>query len=114
MEPFMGTGVVAFNAGFGQAVLGDVNPHVIRFYKDIQTGKLTPLRVRAYLEEEGGYLREAGKDGYEHYTHVKIGSIGSTTRSTSCFCRERFQWNDEIQQKGRVEYTFLQETESFQ
>ena len=71
IEPFMGTGVVAFNAGFGQAVLGDVNPHVIRFYRDIQTGELTPFRVRAYLEEEGGYLRDAGEDGYEHYNHIR-------------------------------------------
>ncbi len=31
IEPFLGTGVVAFNAGFREALLNDVNPHVIRF-----------------------------------------------------------------------------------
>ena len=38
IEPFLGTGVVAFNSGFKEAILNDTNPHIINFYKGIQTG----------------------------------------------------------------------------
>jgi DNA adenine methylase len=71
IEPFLGTGVVAFNSGFVSALLGDTNPHVIKFYQEIQSGRIRPSRVRAYLEEEGENLRRAGNSGYEHFTRVK-------------------------------------------
>jgi len=68
IEPFLGTGVVAFNCGFRHAVLGDANPHVIRFYRDVQRGVICPDRVREYLEDEGESLRT---DGGVHYNHVR-------------------------------------------
>ena len=36
IEPFLGTGVVAFNSGAKKAILNDSNPHIINFYKGIQ------------------------------------------------------------------------------
>ncbi len=66
IEPFLGTGVVAFNCGFRRAVLGDANPHVIRFYREVQQGVICPERVRTYLEAEGEKLRTAGGPRYNH------------------------------------------------
>ena len=36
IEPFLGTGVVAFNSKAKSALLSDINPHIIRFYSDLQ------------------------------------------------------------------------------
>lgn len=71
IEPFLGTGVVAFNSGFKRALLGDTNPHIIHFYKQIQQGELWPEQVRAFLESEGEALRQAGNDGYDYFNIVK-------------------------------------------
>lgn len=71
IEPFLGTGVVAFNSGFRRALLSDTNPHVINFYKAMQSGTIHPTIVRDYLEEEGGKLRSAKDKGYEHFIFVK-------------------------------------------
>ena len=36
IEPFLGTGVVAFNSGCPKALLGEINPHIIRFYEAVK------------------------------------------------------------------------------
>lgn len=71
IEPFLGTGVVAFNSGFKQAMLSDTNPHLIRFYQQIKDGTIRPSLVREYLEKEGQELRVAENEGYVHFTYVK-------------------------------------------
>ncbi|MCA0235772.1 MAG: Dam family site-specific DNA-(adenine-N6)-methyltransferase [Bacteroidetes bacterium] len=71
IEPFLGTGVVAFNSGFNKAILNDTNPHIINFYIGIQKGEITAPKIRAYLEEEGELLSKAGNNGYEHYLTVR-------------------------------------------
>lgn len=71
IEPFLGTGVVAFNSGFSKAILSDTNPHIINFYKKIQDGSINPFKMRQFLEEEGNLLRLADNDGYEHYLKVR-------------------------------------------
>lgn len=71
IEPFMGTGVVGFNMGFEKAILNDTNPHIVKFYKAIQSGAITPVEVRKYLIEQGDLLRIAGDSGYDHYRLVK-------------------------------------------
>ena len=63
-EPFMGSGVVGFNMEPEKAVFADVNPHIIAFYKGIQSGFLTPCTVRAFLEHEGALLETGGEDYY--------------------------------------------------
>lgn len=64
IEPFMGTGVVAFNLAPKRALLCDTNPHLIAFYQGIATGEITPERVRHYLETEGARLSEKGESHY--------------------------------------------------
>lgn len=71
IEPFLGTGVVAFNAGYKQAILGDTNPHIINFYKAVQQKTMTPLLMRQYLKNEGDLLRRADNGGYDHYLTVR-------------------------------------------
>lgn len=71
IEPFLGTGVVAFNSGFKQAILNDTNPHIINFYKGIQQKIITAPLMRQYLEQEGGLLSKADNNGYEHYRFVR-------------------------------------------
>ncbi len=71
IEPFLGTGVVAFNAQYSKALLSDANPHIINFYKGVQDKSITPLSVKKYLEEEGKLLSKSDDKGYEHYKFVR-------------------------------------------
>jgi DNA adenine methylase len=64
IEPFMGTGVVAFNIVPESALLCDTNPHLINFYTAIAEGEITPERVRGYLNDEGSKLLEQGESHY--------------------------------------------------
>jgi DNA adenine methylase len=71
IEPFLGTGVVAFNSGFRKALLTDINPHVIRFYQGIKDGEITPRRVRDFLQKEGEQLEKAPNNGYSHFHTIR-------------------------------------------
>ena len=71
IEPFLGTGVVGFNLSSDAAILCDANPHIIRFYADIQAGALSPALVREYLEREGEALRSADREGYAHFNLIR-------------------------------------------
>ena len=71
IEPFFGTGIVAFNSGFRRALLADINPHLITFYQAIKDGEITPASVRAFLETEGGLLLNANDKGYAHFRAVR-------------------------------------------
>lgn len=71
VEPFLGTGVVAFNSGYKKAIVNDSNPHIINFYRQVQSGEITPLKMKQYLETEGTILSSAGDNGYDHYRAVK-------------------------------------------
>ena len=64
IEPFTGTGAVAFNVAPDHAILCDTNPHLINFYSGIASGQITPEIVREYLVREGGLLLTKGEDHY--------------------------------------------------
>ncbi len=65
IEPFMGSGVVGFNIAPSTAIFADTNPHIIGFYNQIKTGKITSYIVRQFLEEEGEILSR--KDAVYYY-----------------------------------------------
>ena len=66
VEPFMGTGVVAFNVKPKKALLCDSNPHLIRFYNAIKDKEITSGIVKRHLTNEGIKLLESeGKYYYE-------------------------------------------------
>lgn len=64
IEPFMGTGVVAFNLAPQKALLCDTNPHLIRFYQSIANKEITSTVVRNYLNREGALLLDQGEKHY--------------------------------------------------
>lgn len=64
IEPFVGTGVVAFNVAPKHALLNDKNQYIISFYKDIQRGKITGKIVREFLEYHGDKLEKKGSEYY--------------------------------------------------
>ena len=64
IEPFMGTGAVAFNVAPRRAILCDTNPHLVNFYSGIASGEITPEVVKEYLEREGAKLLSIGEDHY--------------------------------------------------
>lgn len=72
IEPFFGTGVVGFNSIVsGRHIVGDTNPHIINFYRCLQTGDVNEVNMRAYLEKEGKMLSSADEDGYSHYKLIR-------------------------------------------
>ena len=68
IEPFLGSGVVAFNLAPRRALLADINPYIIRFYQAIQEKEITPQVVREYLSEEGNRL---AREGETHYYTIR-------------------------------------------
>lgn len=71
IEPFFGTGVVGFSFGSETAILNDTNPHIIRFYKEVQNGNITAYSMKQYLEKQGALLKKAGNGGYDYYLEVR-------------------------------------------
>ena len=71
IEPFFGTGVVGFNAGFKTNIVGDTNPHIINFYDQILNGCITSSSTRMFLEEQNLLLSSSEEDGYVHYRKVR-------------------------------------------
>lgn len=71
-EPFFGTGVVGFNSPVkGRKIVGDTNPHLIRFYNAVLDGTINEGSVREYLENAHKRLSTADEDGYAYYREVR-------------------------------------------
>ncbi len=66
IEPFMGSGVVAFNIRPKKAILADTNPHLISFYRSLSEGIINAGLVRDFLQDEGEKLLKS--DGEYYYT----------------------------------------------
>lgn len=64
IEPFMGSGVVGFNATSPKAVFADSNPHIINFYNAIKNKEINHLMVKQFLQEQGEILADKGQDYY--------------------------------------------------
>lgn len=72
IEPFFGTGVVGFNSPLiGKFIVGDTNPHIIDFYKAIQSGEITAKSMRQYLVRQNELLLNSEEEGYAYYREVK-------------------------------------------
>lgn len=68
IEPFLGTGAVAFNAAPRKALAADTNRHLIQFYRFVQAGKITPRLTKLFLEAEGAKLLSKGE---RHFYEVR-------------------------------------------
>lgn len=76
IEPFMGTGSVAFNVAPQKAILCDINPHLINFYSCIAASEITPEVVKKYLVYEGEKLLSIGENHY-YFVRDRFNSHGS-------------------------------------
>jgi len=65
VEPFVGSGVVAFNLKPRRALLADANPHLIAFYRALQSGEITGDVTRTFLQREGQQLLDT--EGAHYY-----------------------------------------------
>lgn len=65
IEPFVGTGVVAFNIAPKRALLTDKNQYIISLYQGIQNGAINSQTVREFLEYHGGILEQHGGEYYK-------------------------------------------------
>ena len=65
IEPFVGTGVVAFNIAPQRAYLCDKNQYIIALYQGIQSGVINTQIVREFLEVHGEKLEQYGADYYK-------------------------------------------------
>ena len=70
VEPFLGSGVVAFNCPgrIKKVIVNDINPHIIKFYKGVSDGTITPDRIREVFDIHSQNLL---KDGYDYYNQIK-------------------------------------------
>lgn len=68
VEPFLGSGVVAFNLAPQHALLTDSNQHIIRFYQAIQQGTINRAIAQEFLQREGAQLNQSGSS---HYYEVR-------------------------------------------
>lgn len=88
IEPFLGSGVVLFNIYPKRALVSDTNKHIIKLYRDIQSGKINELIVKKFLLEQGKLLKEKGK---KHYYDIRdrfneeFGSLDFLFLNRSCF-----------------------------
>ena len=64
IEPFMGSGVVAFNVKPRKAFLADSNPHLIHFYQAVAKGEITAASTRQFLQREGAELLGSNEEYY--------------------------------------------------
>ena len=70
VEPFLGSGVVAFNCPdrIKNVIVNDINPHIINLYKQIAYGLITPEMVETVFSQHNDALLEGG---YTYYNKIK-------------------------------------------
>lgn len=68
IEPFVGSGVVAFNVAPESALLCDSNVHIINFYKALQDRSITVEEIESFLQGEG---KKLSMKGVEYYYAVR-------------------------------------------
>lgn len=111
VEPFMGTGVVAFNIAPKNALLCDTNPHLVNFYSSLANGEITTNSVRDYLVKEGNTLLEKGESHY-YYLRERF----NKTKSPLDFLfinRAGFNGMIRFNRKGEFNIPFCRKPERF-
>jgi DNA adenine methylase len=88
VEPFLGSGVVLFSVQPERAIVNDINPHIVNFYRCIADGSLTPAMVREHLTQEGEKLEAEGENYYYEVRrrfNQTGGSLDFLFLSRACF-----------------------------
>ncbi|MGA7932128.1 MAG: Dam family site-specific DNA-(adenine-N6)-methyltransferase [Kovacikia sp.] len=76
VEPFLGSGAVLFNIQPDKALVSDTNRHVIEVCQAIQTGEMSSVSLRKYLEAEGERL-EAQGEAYYYEVRERFNDAGN-------------------------------------
>lgn len=111
IEPFLGTGVVAFNIAPQKAILSDKNPYIISLYKNIQNGKITSCYVKDFLEYHGSNLQTQGESYY-----LKMRNDFNKNRDPLYFLflnRSDFNGLIRFNQKGQFNVPFCKKVNRF-
>jgi DNA adenine methylase len=111
VEPFMGTGVVAFNVRPKKALLCDSNPHLIRFYNAIKDKEITSGIVKRHLTEEGKKLLES--DGEYYYDVRKRFNIEGNPLDFLFLSRSCFNGMMRFNKKGGFNVPFCKKPNRF-
>jgi len=114
-EPFMGSGVVGFNLNPDKAIFSDTNPHIIKFYNDIKSKKITSAIVRDYLENEAPKLANTPADKNSYYYTVRE-RFNKTHSSLDFLFLQRSNFNGMMRfnSKGSYNVPFGRKPERFQ
>jgi len=111
IEPFVGSGVVLLNLAPPRALAADTNIHIIRFFRDLASGTVTPEKVRKHLEYEGQLLFQRGE---RHYYEIR--ERFNTYPSTLDFIflnRSCFNGVMRFNKKGEFNVPFCKKTDRF-
>ena len=111
VEPFLGSGVVLFNVSPPRAYAADTNPHIIRFYRDVASGVVTPRLVREHLEYESRVLAARGAEYYYEVRerfNARPSSMDFVFLNRSCF-NGVMRFN----RRGRFNVPFCKKTDRF-
>ena len=111
VEPFMGSGVVAFNMDAKNFYLADSNPHLINFYNNLKLNKISPKKIKEFLYSEGLKL-EKFKD--EYYYEVRE-RFNRNKNSLDFLFLNRAGFNGMIRfnKKGNLNIPFCKNTNRF-
>lgn len=112
IEPFLGSGAVAFNLRPTRATLSDTNPHIIRFYQAVQSGELDAFKLRAFLESEGSLLLSKGETHY-YEVRTRFNELGSPF-DFIFLNRASFNGIIRFNGKGKFNTPFCRKPERFQ
>lgn len=88
IEPFLGSGVVAFNMKPENALLCDTNQHIIKLYQSLQNNSVNALIVKERLQQMGALLAQRGVE-YYYEVRNRFNETGDTIDfiflNRSCF-----------------------------
>ena len=111
VEPFLGSGAVLLNMKPPRALVADSCVPIINFYRGVQSGQITAVRVEAFLRREGERLRVEGADRY-YQIRERFNSEGDPLDflfvSRACF-NGLMRFN----QKGQFNTPFCKKPERF-
>jgi DNA adenine methylase len=64
-EPFLGSGVVLFNASPTKAIASDINPNIPAFYNALKNDTVTAMKMKRFLDSNDRNLKEGGRSFFE-------------------------------------------------
>jgi DNA adenine methylase len=89
IEPFLGSGAVLFNLVPEKALVGDSNPHVVAFYRELQAGRFDEASVQTCLADMGSKLAARGERYYyevrDRFNRNRGGSLDFLFLNRACF-----------------------------